>query len=525
MSRSRRLVVVPALLSATFAAAAGAQQAQCSVDEGKPGQVARALILIESARAAQSASKPADAARHLSSAVKLLTEAPEKINNPNGRNMVLGKALSLWLQQPDVGYTAKRATLGYASDPEGTVDLVAAIDEAFGSIEKAEPGCVAHTAAWRAQKPWVTLVNGAIEHLNGGRSDSAEIYAKRSMQLYSAAPYGHMVLGNLTQTKNADEAIEHYRMAVAAATDSSFDEAKRGILLSMASLAAEVSDSATQPAAKQKYAGIATQVYEQITKEFPNSQQATAAQTGLSRLRLATGDTAGFRATYADQIANPSKYTYHELLGPAVAAARAGQHADAAKLFENVLTLNAYNRDALFNGALMYHEMKDFEKMLPLIGRLTAIDPSNDDNWRLYAHAYSGMARALRPASPAPAARSGGAAARPAAAKLDPATEARIKSYNDSTVKYFEMAEKMQHKVEFTEWSNGAEKSSLAGTVMNKSAQAKSYELTFEFLDKAGAVVDTQTVSVANVSANDRGRFSVATAKAGVVGFRYKPIS
>jgi len=525
MSRSRRLFVVPALLSASLAAAAGAQQAQCSVDEGKPGQVARALILIESARAAQSASKPADAARNLSSAVKLLTEAPEKINNPNGRNMVLGKALSLWLMQPDMGYTAKRATLGYASDPEGTVDLVAAIDEAFSVVEKADPGCADQTAAWRAQKPWVTLVNGAIEHLNGGRSDSAEVYAKRSMQLFAGAPYGHMVLGNLAQTTNPDEAIQHYRMAVDAATDSSFDEAKRGILLSLANLASDVADSATQQDTKQKYSGIATQAFEQITKEFPNSQQATAAQTGLSRLRLASGDTAGFRATYADQIANPSKYTYHELLGPAVAAARAGQHADAAKLFENVLTLNAYNRDALFNGALMYHEMKEYEKMLPLIARLTAIDPSNDDNWRLYAHAYSGMARALRPAAPAPAARQG-AGARPAPApKLDAATEARIKSYNDSTVKYFEMAEKMQDKVEFTEWSNGAEKSTLAGTVTNKGAQPKSYDLTIEFLDKSGAVVDTQTANVANVGANDRGRFSVATEKPGVVGFRYKPIS
>ena len=60
---------------------------------------------------------------------------------------------------------------------------------------------------------------------------------------------------------------------------------------------------------------------------------------------------------------------------------------------------------------------------------------------------------------------------------------------------------------------------------MNKGAQPKSFDLVIEFLDKSGAVVDTQTANVANVAANDRGRFSVASAKAGVVGFRYKPIS
>jgi tetratricopeptide (TPR) repeat protein len=515
--------VLPALLTASLAAAAGAQQqAQCSVDEGKPSQVARALLFVESARSAQAANKSADAAKQLTAAVKALTEAPEKINNANGRNLVLGKALALWLNQPDVGFTPKRGMLGYTTDTESTIDLVAAIDSTFGIVEKAEPGCASATAPFRAQKAWVGLVNSAIEHLNADRADSAEAHAKRAMQLYSAAPYGHMVLGNVAQRRNVDEAIEHYRQGLAVSTDTLYDEAKRSILSAMGNLAADVADSSTAPAGKQKYAAIATEAYDQLLKEFPESQQAGAARSGLARVRLASGDTAGFKATYADQLANPAKYDYQQLLASAVAAARADQNADAAKLFEAALAANPSNRDALYNAALMHYRMNHFEQMLPFVRKLVEVDPSNPDNWQLYTYAYSGMAKALRPAPAKPAA---GARRPAAAAKASPAVEAQIKSLNDSTVKYYEMAEKMPVKVEFTEWSNAQDKSTVSGTITNKGSAAKSYSLTLEFLDKAGTVLDTQTVSVADVAPNARGRFSATTAKPGVIAFRYKPVS
>jgi hypothetical protein len=87
------------------------------------------------------------------------------------------------------------------------------------------------------------------------------------------------------------------------------------------------------------------------------------------------------------------------------------------------------------------------------------------------------------------------------------------------------MAEKMPVRVEFTEWTNTAEKSTVAGTVQNKGTSAKAYSLTVEFLDKTGAVIDTQTISVSDVAPNAKGRFSATTAKPGVVGFRYKPLT
>jgi tetratricopeptide (TPR) repeat protein len=523
MLANGKFVLLPALLSASLAVAAGAQQKECAIDEGKPGQVARALLSVSMAQNAQAAGKPADAAKALSAAVKALTENPEKINNTLGRNLVLGKALSLWVNQPGQSMTPTRGSLGYATSPEQTIDLVAAVDSAFAVVEASDATCAGVIAPWRAQKPWVEMVNGSIELFNNDKLDSAEVVARRSILLYKAAPYGHMVLGNVSQKRgNPTAALQHYRMAVDASKDTTFNEARRTIMLTMAQVAAEIADTASG-AAKQQWATQAAQSYEELIKTFPGSQQASAAAAGLSRMRLASGDTAGFRAAYAEQIASPEKFTYQDILASAVGAARANQYADAAHLFENALKLNPYNRDALFNAAIMYYQLNEYAKMLPFIGTLVKVDPSNGENWRLYAHAYNGLGKALKPVETKPAA----GARRPAGAKpaVSPAVEAQIRALNDSTVKYYEMAEKMPVQVEFTEWTNLPDRSTLGGTILNKDKAPKSYTITIEFLDKAGQVVATQTATVADVAPNAKGRFSVNTNTPDVIAFRYKPIS
>ena len=53
---------LPALMVASLAATAGAQQKACDVDEGNPAQVARAMLDLN---LAQNAGKPADATKAL----------------------------------------------------------------------------------------------------------------------------------------------------------------------------------------------------------------------------------------------------------------------------------------------------------------------------------------------------------------------------------------------------------------------------------------------------------------------------
>src|SRR5205814_4254142 len=124
----------------------------------------------------------------LRDAVKLLSEA-DKTKNPVGRNFVMGKALVTWMMQGDAPTVTKRSVIGYPTNPEGSVDLILAIDSAFTAVEAAMPECAEKTQPWRQQKGWAELVNGAIEQSNANNMDSAVVLANRSLTLYKGGPY------------------------------------------------------------------------------------------------------------------------------------------------------------------------------------------------------------------------------------------------------------------------------------------------------------------------------------------------
>src|SRR5262249_44857550 len=83
-----------ALMVAGLAATAGAQQKGCEIDENSPQQVTRAVLFLMSAQ-----SKPADAAKSLRDAVKLLNEG-DKTRNPVGRSWTYGRTLVAFMSQP-----------------------------------------------------------------------------------------------------------------------------------------------------------------------------------------------------------------------------------------------------------------------------------------------------------------------------------------------------------------------------------------------------------------------------------------
>jgi tetratricopeptide (TPR) repeat protein len=503
MSAFTKIVVIPTLLSAALATASGAQAAQaagqrpCQIDENA-GQLGKALLSISLAQTNQGASKWPDAATHLRNAVKAL-EKPDK-KNELGQRLVLGKALALWMNQPDVGPTPTRGSLGFTGSPDVRIDLVAAVDSNFAAVEASNAACENETAPWRAQKPWLTLVNQAIEAINAGNVDSAEALANRSLTLYRKAPYAYMVLASAAQNRGQiAQALRYHQQTIDAATDTSFAEARRQALLTMANLAADVADTASG-ATRAQFAREARTAYERLIGETPNSPQASQARGGLSRVLLVSGDTGAFRASYRDQIANPDKYDYRDILASAVAAARSEQWADAAGLFENVAKLNPYNRDALFNLAVTYHEMERFDKMIPYLHRLVAVDPGNADNWLLFARAYNGLGKAAQKAK----------------------NISLQKTYNDSTVKYYSASEKLPVNILFTEFTTGETKSTLAGTIENRSDAEKSYSIRFEFLDKSGNVVGSKDVAVASVAPKAKGRFTTTIEGQNIAAFRYK---
>ena len=515
--------LLPLAMTAAFAAVAGAQQKGCDINEGSPGEVARAMLALQVAQSGG----PEVAGKQLKAAIASLEKADPK-KNPTGKSFVMGKTLVMWMAQPDVPVIAKRGALGFTTNPEGTIDLPAAIDSSFAVVEASSPDCVSQTGPWRQQKGWVTMINAAIEQVNADKVDTAEVLAKRSLQLFRGAPYGYMVLGNVASKRGkTDEALQYYKQTVDAAKDTSYNDVRRQILLQMGNLAAQAAEDA-QGADKAKYSSEAKQAFEALVKDAPSGQFADAAQAGIARLAQASGDTNAIKASYAEKLANPSAYNYTQLMAAAVLAANADQTKDAVKLFEAAYALNHYHRDVLANLAIMYLRLDQNDKAVEFTKKLTDIDPSNGENYRFFTHAYAGMQKRLLAANKEFGKKANATQnARLKKAYIDSATITNdsVKKVTDLALKYNTMADSLPVKVTFREFTPSDDKAVIGGAIQNNTDANKTYSIKVDFLDKDGKVVTTQEANVGPVAGKASGNFSVTAAGKGIVAFRYAPIS
>ena len=529
--------VFPALMIAAFATRAAAQAKACDLDEGTPSQVTRAVLDLQ---LAGSAGKPEDAAKKLAEAVKFLNEGDMK-KNPVGRASVYGKVMVTWLAQPNMtsGMTT-RGAVGFTTEPTAPFDIIAAIDSAFTIVEKANPECATQTGAWRQQKAWVDMVNHAME-LSAAGSDSAAIVAKRSLQLSHSAPYGYLILAQAAAKANQPkEALAFYKQAYGVATDTSMADTRRQIQATIGNYASDLMESATG-ADKAAYLAEAKAAFDALAKD-PGTKYADAARMGQAKLATASGDTTAIRASYADQIANPGAFSYSSLMTAAVTAARANQTKDAIKLFEAAYAVNPQHRDVLYNLSRLYIVDSGFKKGLPLVQQLVKIDPSNPSNYQLLAVAYAGIqkdytlrekaaeAKAKELGQRANTSKSAAVqkAAIDSAAKLTPVIKAlgdSAKTLVDSAVKYNTMMNTLPLSVEFTEFTPAEAKTSLGGKITNQTDAAKSVTLKIQFVDKTGNVVSTQDVPVGPIAPHTSAPFTAAGTGAGIVAFRYGPIS
>ena len=507
--------------------ALAAQQA-CEVDEGRPNQVARATLAVNMATNTQD---PAAAGKQLASAVKLLTDKGDQINNQVGRHYVLGKALVLWSIQPNMSLVTARGPLGYATDPQGMVDLAAAIDSSFKVVETAHPECITETAKWRGQKAWVDLVNVAIERMNADDTDSARVVAQRAMTLNPFAPYGYVVMANVqARAGKGSEAFQLYRRAVeVAARDTAYADIGRQSLIYLGNLAADSAEIA-DAAARKPYLDLARSAFEQILSDTTATDVAANARAGLCRVAIVTGDTAQLRSTYRAPLAAPANFSYSELMNAGVCLARADMITEAATLFRGAYDKNPYHRDALSNLAIMYLRNDDYDRAVPLAVRLESVEPNNPENLQLMVLGYAGIAKRSSDARKAGTPASG-TKARPAAGakrltqKQIDSLFALERAYTDSAVKANERKEALKAKVALTDFTTNAEKATVAGSVTNNSAAALPITITIEFLDKDGNVVQTKSQDLGSVGAGESSRFSV-TVNPGtsISAFRYKRI-
>ncbi|HMG13613.1 MAG TPA: tetratricopeptide repeat protein [Gemmatimonadaceae bacterium] len=422
-------------------------------------------------------------------------------DNPTARNYLRGEAYIIYLMQPNAQPVVPRSALGLTKDPTATIDVYVAADSAFSLVEKAMPECVPNITQWRQQKPWLTTLNAAITALNAGQLDSAEMLAKRSLLLDRHAPYAYSVLGSVAQSrKNGAAANDYWKQTLAAAgTDTTYADVRIKTLYEIASAGSDKADAATG-AAKRAAAKESIKPWQDYIAIANNDLLLADAVDNLARMYVAAGDSVSIPAVYAPLLANPSKFGELTLVHAGVVATRNGHPADAVKLFDAALAQNPYSRDAINNLAATYIQNNEFPKAFPLIDKLITLDPSNPDNPLLYAFAYQGLYKGTKDK------------------KLQ-------KIYTDSLIFFNAKSENATVKLAVNEFTRRADQTMLGGTIENRGKAAKTYTVNVEFLDKSGTVVSTETATVGPVAPQKSEKFRITSAKGGVYGYRYKPLT
>ena len=480
-----------------FASPLAAQNAApaCDPTANTKGDIAKAQFSMTRAIAASEKGNPT----HDLQEVLRLTD--NGTDNPNARNYLRGEAYIIYLMQPNSQAVVQRGMLGLTSNPTATIDLYAAADSAFTAVEKAMPECAAVIQQWREQKPWLNSLNGAINALNANQLDSAEMLAKRSLVLDRKAPYAYSVLGSVAHNRKDYAAANNYwkQTLEAAGTDTSYADVRSKTMYEMAAAAADKADAATG-AAKRAAAKEALKPWQDYIASATNDLLLADALDNAARLYYDAGDSASVPTIYAPMLANPSKYGELALIHAGVVATRNGHQLDAGKLFDAAYSQNPYSRDALNNLAATYIQNNEYTKAFPLIDKLVAMDPSNPDNPLLYAFAYQGLYKGTKDK------------------KLQ-------KIYTDSLVYFNNKSENAPVKLSVAEFTRRAEATTLGGSIENRSTTPKTYTLSVDFVDKTGAVIDTQTVTVGPVAPKARATFKISSPKGGAYGYKYKPLT
>lgn len=514
--RSSQKIALLAFAVAAAAPRAHGQDAQCNIDESKPGAVKDARNnLVKGGLLG----KAEDKTKMLTEAVRTLTTSNDQ-SNPLGRAWVLGRAYAMIAAQLGTATTVPRGNVGITTNASTTIDLLAATDSAFRTVESAMPQCASETEPFRRQL-YAPLITKAVNFYNAHQNDSAAFYAQRSLVIYPKSPIAYNVLGNLAQQKEdyAAALAAFRRMVASIGDDTSYAEDKKSAMYTVAQLSEARLEKAAG-ADKTTLLKDAREAYQAYQQAYPNDPRGA---TGLARIAGLAGDTAAVARQYGEMVSNPAKYTDIQLFEAGVGAARANNAPVAAKLFETGLQKNPSFRDALFNLAATYSTLDRFDDMLPILQRLVAVDPNNPDNYQLYALAYQAKVKAAKDAAAKSAPKTSGRGGR-AGSQQGTRDTPQIRAMNDSLLKYFKLYQEMPVKVLFTLFSHDGPKVTLGGTIENRSSTEASYDLKVDFLDASGNVVASQSTTVAAVPPKGSKPFTMNVEKEGIVAYRYAPV-
>jgi tetratricopeptide (TPR) repeat protein len=463
----------------------------------------------------------ADKAKALTGTMRAITDDVTGFpaNMQASRNFLVSQVLLSWMQEPGTGLVEPRGKLGYTANPTGTHDIAASIDTAFRAIRVAKPECTDSLKIY-TQGVWGTLINKAVTYTNAQQLDSAETFARASMQFDDKQYYAYNIMASIAMTKDDTAGMVEWFQKTADVTAASKDtnalKVRDAMLLNLGALFGNAAVDA-EGAKKAELNAKAVAVYQKYLGYYPNDLTTKLRILRMSETKL---DSAAASKFVDEVLANPGAVSDAQLTeaGNFLTDAPLKFYTAGLRLFDEALKKNPNSRDALYNSAVAMNNLERFDAITPLFTRLRSIDPNNLGIYSLARNVQSARKLAVQTRA--------NKGVRPRAGQqvmLNPAQQAQIKVFNDSLVYYTKLAQDMTPTVEVRSFSpvdGGVKMGALVQVPPDKPAAA--FTLVVEFLDATGNAVATQNVTTKQIAPGGFEAVSVDGKGAGIVAFRYR---
>ncbi len=360
-------------------------------------------------------------------------------------------------------------------------------DSAFRTAVKLVPDCETDIDQMR-QTAWAPVVNAAIDSLNAAKVETAIGLFRTANLLYDKRPEGVSRLGvAYYNAEKLDSAVKYFRKAIdVSGTDSVYAAERAQVRLYLG-----------QTLARQNKQDEAVTVLEAQLKETPQDVRVMRALAASYR---ATGKAAEAGKLEEDsrklgmtKSADEGGVSANDLFNDAVNLFNEKKYAEAADLFDKVLQLDPYNRDALFNKANAYLAGGDAKGLVAAARQLIAREPLGEINHKL-------LIQGLRDLSD-----------------------------QDGLMKAAEAYLPLPVNLEIKSVQSGSKGGTVSGTITGREAKdlngkvvpAAPMTVQFQFMDNTGATVATADVAVPVLAAGQAMEFKADSKGVAFAGYKY----
>jgi tetratricopeptide (TPR) repeat protein len=382
---------------------------------------------------------------------------------------------------------------------------LAAADTAFDKAEQLYPPYKSETEPFRTNA-WVGLYNQGIAALQAGDNAKAVQLLDQANAIYQGRPEAVITMAQLHQQEGQlKEAEEDYRAALAILRG----DGRKGLAAD-----AEAKWAANEQESVLRLAGLlaetnrtdeAIALYQDFLKREPDN---VMAKSNLGVVMIRAGKAAEAAPIFNELLDRPD-LEGTALFNIGIGLFRANQYAQASRAFERALKENPYSFDALYNlsqailagtaeaekakagktgaelAAVNEQLLKDYTRMGELAEQLLQLHPANNQAIMMLAHSQRSRGELTTDA-------------------------AKANEWKQSVLKTLEAHEAWPFEVEGMQVIPSGAKATIMGGIKNlKAAQGTPLKIRFMLLDKAGATVGEQEISVNAPVAGEVERFNV----------------